>query len=79
VARYQVIQEDPARLTVNVIAREGAAWDDVRRAVVDALERCFRKYGVDPARVRLDLRRVEQFEPVEPGARKVCRFWNRCR
>ena len=45
--------------------------------VVDALERCFRKYGVDPARVRLDVRRVDQFEPVEPGARKVCRFWNR--
>jgi phenylacetate-coenzyme A ligase PaaK-like adenylate-forming protein len=79
VARYQVIQEDPARLTVNVIAREGAAWDEVRGAVVDALERCFRKYGVDPARVRLDVRRVDQFEPVEPGARKVCRFWNRCR
>jgi hypothetical protein len=47
--------------------------------VVDNLERCFRKYGVDSSRVRLDLRPVEQLEPVEPGARKVCRFWNRCR
>jgi phenylacetate-coenzyme A ligase PaaK-like adenylate-forming protein len=79
VARYQVIQEDPARLTVNVITREGFAWDDVHRSVAEALEQCFRKYGVDSARVRLDLRRVEQLEPVEPGARKVCRFWNRCR
>ena len=79
VARYQVIQEDPARLTVNVIARAGFAWDDVRRSVAGALEQCFRKYGVDATRVRLDLRRVEELEPVEPGARKVCRFWSRCR
>src|SRR5262249_38954781 len=59
VAKYQVVQEDPARLTVNVLAREGRPWEDVRRAVVEALETCFRKYGVDAGRVRLDLRRVE--------------------
>ena len=79
VARYQVIQETAARLTVNVIIREGGPWDDVRRAVLDSLERCFCKYGVEPARLQVDLRRVDQLEPAEPGSRKVCRFWNRVR
>jgi phenylacetate-coenzyme A ligase PaaK-like adenylate-forming protein len=79
VTRYQVIQDGPARLIVNVIPRPPAPWDEVRRSVLDGLERCFRKYGVAAERVELDLRRVEQLEPVEPGSRKVCRFWNRCR
>lgn len=79
VAKYQVIQEAPDRLTVNAIAREGRPWDAVRAAVLDGLGRCFRKYGVAGERVRVEVRRVEQLEPVEPGARKVCRFWNRCR
>jgi phenylacetate-coenzyme A ligase PaaK-like adenylate-forming protein len=79
VAKYQVIQETPDRLTVNVIVRAPAPWDEVRRSVIDALESCFRKYGVNAGRVQLDLHRVEQLEPVEPGSRKVCRFWNRCR
>jgi phenylacetate-CoA ligase len=79
VARYQVIQEAPDRLTVNVIGRDGWPWDDVRRAVRGGLERCFRKYGVAADRVRLDVRPIEELEPVEPGARKVCRFWNRSR
>jgi phenylacetate-coenzyme A ligase PaaK-like adenylate-forming protein len=79
VTRYQVIQDGPARLTVNVVVREPAPWDEVRRSVLDGLGRCFRQYGVAGDRVELDLRRVEQLEPVEPGSRKVCRFWNRCR
>jgi phenylacetate-coenzyme A ligase PaaK-like adenylate-forming protein len=79
VARYQVIQETADRLVVNAIVREGWPWDDVRRAVLDGLDRCFRKYGVDAALVQLDLRPVEQLEPVAPGSRKVCRFWNRLR
>jgi hypothetical protein len=79
VARYQVIQETAERLVLNVIVREGWSWDDVRRGVLDKLNRCFGKYGVDGARVQVDLRRVEQLEPVTPGSRKVCRFWNRVR
>lgn len=79
VARYQVIQEAADRLKVNTTVRDGWPWDPTRRAVLDGLERCFRKYGIDPAAVRVDLHRVEQLEPVAPGSRKVCRFWNRCR
>jgi phenylacetate-coenzyme A ligase PaaK-like adenylate-forming protein len=79
VAKYQVIQEAPDRLTVNVIAREGRPWDDVRAAILDGLGRCFSMYGVAGERVGVELRRVGELEPVEPGARKVCRFWNRCR
>jgi hypothetical protein len=79
VARYQAIQETAERLVVNTIVREGWPWDDVRRAVLGGLERCFRKYGVDVTRVQVDLRRGEQLEPVAPGSRKVCRFWNRLR
>jgi phenylacetate-coenzyme A ligase PaaK-like adenylate-forming protein len=79
VAKYQVIQEAPDRLTVNVIPRAPAPWEAVQGSVRDGLDRCFRKYGVAADRVRVDVRRVEQLEPVEPGSRKVCRFWNRCR
>jgi phenylacetate-coenzyme A ligase PaaK-like adenylate-forming protein len=79
VAKYQAIQESAERLVVNVIVRAGWSWNDVRRAVLDGLDCCFRKYGVDAARVEVDLRRVEQLEPVTPGSRKVCRFWNRLR
>jgi phenylacetate-coenzyme A ligase PaaK-like adenylate-forming protein len=77
VAKYQMIQETAERLVVNAIVREGWPWDDVRRAILDGLGHCFRKYGVDTARVEVELRRVEQLEPVAPGSRKVCRFWNR--
>jgi phenylacetate-CoA ligase len=79
VARYQVIQEAADRLTANVIARDSRPWEETRRAVQDSLEGCFLKYGVDPTRVQVVLLRVAQLEPVEPGSRKVCRFWNRCR
>lgn len=79
VARYQVIQEAPSQLTVNVVTRGNVAWDEARTAVDDALQRCFRKYGVDGERVRVNLRSVESLQPVQPGSRKVCRFWNRCR
>lgn len=79
VARYQVIQEAPAQLTVNVVSRDNIAWGDTRDAVQVALQRCFRKYGVDGERVQVDLRAVESLQPVQPGSRKVCRFWNRCR
>jgi phenylacetate-coenzyme A ligase PaaK-like adenylate-forming protein len=78
IARYQVIQEAPSRLTVNVIARGNLPWEEVRGSVLDGLRRCFRKYGVAADRVEVDLRPVDELEPVQPGSRKVCRFWNRC-
>lgn len=77
VARYQVIQEAADCLRVNAVVRERRPWDEVRRAVLDGLERCFRKYGIDPARVWVDPHQVEELEPIGPGSRKVCRFWNR--
>jgi putative adenylate-forming enzyme len=79
VARYQVIQEAADRLTVNAVVREGWPWDETRVAVLEGLDRCFRKYAIDATGARVDQRRVEQLEPVEPGSRKVCRFWNRSR
>jgi phenylacetate-coenzyme A ligase PaaK-like adenylate-forming protein len=77
VARYQVIQEEATRLKVNVIVRDGTPWEDVCRAVLDRLESCFRKYHVDSTRFELALCRCAELEPVKPGTRKVCRFWNR--
>jgi phenylacetate-coenzyme A ligase PaaK-like adenylate-forming protein len=77
VARYQVIQETAERLTLNVVARDRGAWDQVRRSVLETLERCLRKYGVAPERVQVDVQAVEKLQPLRPGSRKVCRFWNR--
>ena len=79
VATYQVIQEDPTRLTVNIVGRDPSVWDQVKDQVREALGRSFQMYGVDASQVRLDLRPVETLEPEGPGSRKVCRFWNRCR
>ena len=78
-ATYQVIQEDAGRLTVNVVRRPPADAEQALEAVRQGLLRCFQKYGVDAARVRLDLRPVEALEPVQAGSSKVCRFWNRGR
>jgi phenylacetate-coenzyme A ligase PaaK-like adenylate-forming protein len=77
VVRYQVIQETADRLTLNVVTPERGAWEHVRRSVLETLERCLREYGVAPERLRVDVRAVEELEPLRPGARKVCRFWNR--
>jgi phenylacetate-coenzyme A ligase PaaK-like adenylate-forming protein len=79
VARYQVIQEAAAQLTVNLVVRVGIPWEDARFAVLDGLDQCFRKYGVASRQLHLELHRREQLEPIEPGSRKVCRFWNRAR
>jgi phenylacetate-coenzyme A ligase PaaK-like adenylate-forming protein len=79
VATYQVIQEGPARLTVNFVPRDPATCDHTRNLIVNELQECFARYGVDASQVQLDLRPVESLEPVQPGSSKVCRFWNRCR
>jgi phenylacetate-coenzyme A ligase PaaK-like adenylate-forming protein len=73
IATYQVIQDGPARLTLNYVARSGAEMGDLAAA----LQRCFDRYGVDAHQVQVDPRAVPALEPVRPGATKVCHFWNR--
>lgn len=77
VAKYQVIEEESDRLTVNVICEDRNKWNEVRAGVVAGLQQCFRKYGVAEDRIRIDLRPVDRLEPIQPGSNKVCRFWNR--
>jgi len=72
---YQVIQEEAARLTVNVIPQDAAAADSVGAAVLAGLRQCFARYGA--ADVRLDLRTVDRLEPSRPGSTKICHYWNR--
>jgi phenylacetate-coenzyme A ligase PaaK-like adenylate-forming protein len=78
VATYQIIQEAPARLKVNAVGRPGYAWGQVRRVIVEGMNECFAKYGVAGKRVEIDLRQVQNLEPIHPGSSKICRFWNRC-
>ena len=75
-ANYQVIQEGPARLTVNFIPQAGAAPEQVRDAIRAGLKACFRRYGVAPD-LTLDFRQVGRLEPIRPGSDKVCHYWNR--
>jgi phenylacetate-CoA ligase len=77
IVNYQVIQEEPARLTVNYIARPPADPTTAATAIRDALGRCFARYGVTPD-VHLDLIAVAALQPVRPGATKICHYWNRC-
>ncbi|MFQ5733844.1 MAG: phenylacetate--CoA ligase family protein [Planctomycetaceae bacterium] len=77
VATYQVIQEAPDRFTINAVGRAGYTWEQVRDAITDGLAECFAKYGVASELVELNVREVEQLEPITPGSEKVCRFWNR--
>lgn len=79
VAKYQMIQETPTRLTVNVVARDPRAWPETKGQTLEAIDRAFAKYRVDPGQIELELRPVEALEPVQAGSKKVCRFWNRCR
>ena len=75
-ANYQVIQEGPARLTVNFIPQAGASAAEVESRVRAGLETCFRRYGVAPG-LSLDFREVARLEPIRPGSNKVCHYWNR--
>ena len=75
-ANYQVIQEGPARLTVNCIPQAGVDAARVEAAIRAGLDACFRRYGVAPG-LSLDFRRVERLEPIRPGSNKVCHYWNR--
>jgi phenylacetate-coenzyme A ligase PaaK-like adenylate-forming protein len=79
VAMYQLIQEAPTRLTVNVVGRKPYSSAQVLAAVRSGLEQCFKRYGVDGTRLQIDLREVKRLEGIQPGSLKVCRFWNRCR
>ncbi len=73
---YQVIQEAPAKVTVNFIADPRADAERVRGLVGEALDRCFRRYGVAPG-LAVEFRPVERLEPIRPGSSKVCHYWNR--
>ena len=75
-ANYQVIQEGPARLTVNFIPQVGASAAEVEGRVRGGLEACFRRYGVAPG-LSLDFHEVARLEPIRPGSNKVCHYWNR--
>jgi phenylacetate-CoA ligase len=77
-ANYQVIQEAPARLTVNLIVEGGATGGQVEALVRAGLETCFRRYGVAPG-VSLEFHEVARLEPIRPGSNKVCHYWNRSR
>ena len=77
VATYQMIQEAPNRLTVNVVGRRPHSWDRVLAAVRQGIEECFSKYGVAGNRVEVNIRQVDALEPITAGTTKVCRFWNR--
>jgi phenylacetate-coenzyme A ligase PaaK-like adenylate-forming protein len=76
-ANYQVIQQAPSRLRVNVVPATGADADAVAAAVRRGLAACFARYGVAEG-VAVELCRVERLAPIRPGATKVCHYWNLC-
>jgi phenylacetate-coenzyme A ligase PaaK-like adenylate-forming protein len=75
---YQIIQEAPARCTVNVVPRHGVDAGEALRQAQDGISRCFARYGVDAGAVQIDWHTVVELKPVREGATKVCQFWNRC-
>ncbi|MCH8830661.1 MAG: hypothetical protein IID45_13880 [Planctomycetes bacterium] len=77
IATYQVIQESPDRFTINAVRRDGYTWEQVRLAITGGMAECFTKYGVASELLELNVREVEQLEPITAGSEKVCRFWNR--
>lgn len=74
---YQIIQQGPAQLLLNMVCAPGAASAVVAQTVSQALSDCCRRYAVDETKLQIEQRCVARLEPVRPGGTKVCHFWNR--